>query len=217
MTDTARTLAQIKTLLADNTSGAISPQDIRDMLASLINPTAGSGFPERPSDRYPADDATWQRYDAGGIQSVASGFPGSPADVGTPDGLWDPSGLFQTGSYVAPANGLTYQPLGWAILPAGVWLMTTITTWEHSSGYRSTTSNLLDDWQTDYDGYIGVYGTTTPTSPLIAPDGNNTMVVGETITVPRGSSYRVGYHLVQSSGSPKNALFEEWSLKRLAP
>ena len=37
MADTPRTLAQIQTLLADNTTGAISAQDLRDMLVSLEN------------------------------------------------------------------------------------------------------------------------------------------------------------------------------------
>jgi hypothetical protein len=37
MADTIRTIAEIQTLLADNTTGAISPQDLRDMLVSLAN------------------------------------------------------------------------------------------------------------------------------------------------------------------------------------
>jgi hypothetical protein len=37
MADTARTLAELQVLLADNTIGAISPQDIRDMLVSLVS------------------------------------------------------------------------------------------------------------------------------------------------------------------------------------
>lgn len=35
MADTLRTIAALQTLLADNTVGAISPQDLRDMLVSL--------------------------------------------------------------------------------------------------------------------------------------------------------------------------------------
>ena len=35
MADTLRTIAALQTLLADNTSGNISPQDLRDMLVSL--------------------------------------------------------------------------------------------------------------------------------------------------------------------------------------
>lgn len=37
MADTSRTLAALQALLADNTSGAISPQDLRDMLLSLAS------------------------------------------------------------------------------------------------------------------------------------------------------------------------------------
>ena len=36
MADTARTLAALQALLADNTSGDISPQDVRDMLVRLF-------------------------------------------------------------------------------------------------------------------------------------------------------------------------------------
>lgn len=36
MADTSRTLAALQTLLADNTSNAISPQDIRDFLVSAM-------------------------------------------------------------------------------------------------------------------------------------------------------------------------------------
>ncbi len=36
MADTARTLAALQTLLADNTSGAISPQDVRDFMVSTM-------------------------------------------------------------------------------------------------------------------------------------------------------------------------------------
>ena len=36
MVDTARSLAALQVLLADNTSEDISPQDVRDMLVSVI-------------------------------------------------------------------------------------------------------------------------------------------------------------------------------------
>lgn len=38
MTDTVRTVAALQALLADNSTGAISPQDLRDMLVSLASP-----------------------------------------------------------------------------------------------------------------------------------------------------------------------------------
>jgi hypothetical protein len=37
MADTAKDLAALQTLLADNTSGAISPQDLRDFLLSVLS------------------------------------------------------------------------------------------------------------------------------------------------------------------------------------
>lgn len=37
MADTVRTYAALQTLLADNVAGAISPQDVRDFLASVFN------------------------------------------------------------------------------------------------------------------------------------------------------------------------------------
>ena len=36
MADTKRTLAALQTILADNTDGDISPQDIRDLLVSVF-------------------------------------------------------------------------------------------------------------------------------------------------------------------------------------
>lgn len=36
MTDTVRTLSALQTLLADNTGGAISPQDLRDAVISAV-------------------------------------------------------------------------------------------------------------------------------------------------------------------------------------
>lgn len=58
MADTRRTLAALQALLADNTAGDISAQDIRDMLVSLVVPnvndfrlTTESGVPVSTSDR----------------------------------------------------------------------------------------------------------------------------------------------------------------------
>lgn len=48
MADTVRTVSALKTLLADNTSGAISPQDLRDMLVSLV-PGWGSYYISTPA------------------------------------------------------------------------------------------------------------------------------------------------------------------------
>lgn len=205
MTDTPRTQAELLSLFADNSSGAITPQDMRDFVVSVM-----------PSATAPNMDATWQRYAGGGIQTVTSGFTGTPVNVGSPDLEWDPAGLIQLTPYVAPANGQTYPARSWAVLPEGVWLMTTVTTWDAlSTGYRSASSMLIDDYATAYDDYIAIYGTTTLTGPGVAPEGNTSMVFGEVITVPSGGAYKVGYTLYQASGSPQQVDFEEWSLKRI--
>jgi hypothetical protein len=44
MTDTPRTLAQIKAAFANNSTGDISEQDMRDFVESLVNPVAGGGM-----------------------------------------------------------------------------------------------------------------------------------------------------------------------------
>jgi len=44
MADTSRTLAEVKALLADNNSGEISPQDLRDMVESIVNPAPWGGM-----------------------------------------------------------------------------------------------------------------------------------------------------------------------------
>lgn len=49
MPDTIRTFAQLQTLLADNSSQAISAQDLRDMLISLANTVDGGGGLGHPS------------------------------------------------------------------------------------------------------------------------------------------------------------------------
>lgn len=48
MADTIRTLAALKALLPDNTTGLISPQDLRDMLVSLV-PGHGSIYISTPA------------------------------------------------------------------------------------------------------------------------------------------------------------------------
>ena len=48
MADTQRSRADLNTLLADNTSGDISPQDIRDMLETL-HPSYGSNYISTPA------------------------------------------------------------------------------------------------------------------------------------------------------------------------
>lgn len=67
MPDTDRTRAELESLLADNATQAISPQDLRDLLASLSIQLRGSGpptvTPEQVGDRY-WDEANLIEYTA---------------------------------------------------------------------------------------------------------------------------------------------------------
>lgn len=79
MTDTARTLAQIKTLLGDNNTGQISPQDMRDVVESIVDPVPG-GLAEHPASFYTANAFSVYRYKPSGLKdengvvhNVASG------------------------------------------------------------------------------------------------------------------------------------------------
>lgn len=44
MTDTPRTEAELLAIFADQNSGAIEPQDMRDMVESVVSPVAGGGL-----------------------------------------------------------------------------------------------------------------------------------------------------------------------------
>lgn len=57
MADTQRTLAQILALLADNTSGLISPQDIRDAVVTLA-PSGGGIYLTSPLETAISDTVT---------------------------------------------------------------------------------------------------------------------------------------------------------------
>ncbi len=80
MVDSVRTIAEMQALLADNTSGDISPQDIRDMLATLCSlDTDRSGFT------------------AGGWQDMVGAFIAGTAPATNPPTLtqWGTSGIYQ--------------------------------------------------------------------------------------------------------------------------
>lgn len=55
MPNTAGTLAQVMALLADNTTGQISPQDLRDAIQSIATPVSGGGLEISPRGGGPAD------------------------------------------------------------------------------------------------------------------------------------------------------------------
>jgi len=48
--DTARTLAAIQALFADNSTGGISAQDLRDAMQSVATPVIGGGFDSDPTN-----------------------------------------------------------------------------------------------------------------------------------------------------------------------
>lgn len=64
MVDTVRTLSALQTLLADNTSGDISAQDVRDMLVSVFPPQfSGARLEKSSTQSYPTGSPgtiTWQ-------------------------------------------------------------------------------------------------------------------------------------------------------------
>lgn len=202
MVDTVRSLAEIRAALADNVTRQIHPQALRDVVESFS-----------VAAQSPTKDATWQRYNASGIQVLPSSFGINAAEPDAIDKIWDPSGLFPEDDYMSTYWSTLFPRYSWALLTEGLWLLTAITTFDTSTGYRSCNIEIIDDYTTAYDEYIEVYGTTTPTGPLIAADGNNTHSVGTMITVPEGREYRVGYVLSQAAGAPHPVYWEEFSIK----
>lgn len=69
MTDTLRTLSALQTLLADNTSGLISAQDVRDMLVSLA-PDRGEMYVSSSAVTTTAVQNTW--YAAAGTWAATT-------------------------------------------------------------------------------------------------------------------------------------------------
>ena len=59
MADTMRSLASITTLLADNTTGAISPQDLRDALIATVQPGHGEISITSSAATTLGDTTTW--------------------------------------------------------------------------------------------------------------------------------------------------------------
>lgn len=134
MVDTARTKAAITALLADNSSGAISPQDLRDALESIVSPVAGGGFgavDERFLHSYIYTPSTVTNYvwASGGVlleaaaDFTADGFyvfnlTGGPVEY---DPGWiDPNPYADTETFwdcIFPANTTL-------VLPAGVYQWT---------------------------------------------------------------------------------------------
>jgi hypothetical protein len=93
MTDTARSLAAIKALLADNSTAQISPQDLRDVVESIANPIPGGGFDA---------DLTMDYFASSHLPGLTLPGGGSP---------WGETKMLSMGS-TTNLNGLI-DPSGW--------------------------------------------------------------------------------------------------------
>jgi hypothetical protein len=80
MTDTPRTLSALLALLADNTAGNITPQNIRDLVASewTFNPDAQPTSPHANDDEFRAGSlgGSWTDWDPGSICATTEGSYG---------------------------------------------------------------------------------------------------------------------------------------------
>lgn len=91
MADTRRTLSALQTILADNTSGDISPQDIRDMLVSVTPPYGGVSLEGNATATTISTVSTpvVADWDSGGTQTAVRNFTvtsgGRITYSGTPD------------------------------------------------------------------------------------------------------------------------------------
>ena len=139
MTDTARTLAELKTLLADNATQAISAQDLRDAIESVAVPIEGSGFGSIGAgfDQVFFGDA----IGGGSSPTIATAtnyrlpFVHSAQDV--VDGyFFDPQGWLQsTALDPAFAFPLPVPAYSYLLLPAGTYVFSGWVQWD--SGFTS--------------------------------------------------------------------------------
>lgn len=105
MADTERTTAALQALLADNTSGAIGPQDLRDLLASCLGGYAGlllsiAGSPAAPLTLTTMDQVLTQ-YNAVSAQSSDLFTGGCSADAGTGKITIGQTGLYHVGFFAS--------------------------------------------------------------------------------------------------------------------
>jgi hypothetical protein len=139
--DTARTVAQIKALLADNATGAISPQDVRDLVESIVDPVAGGGFdrPNLDADmlfilrdvsgatqlsrlyelNYPASSFALQSSCINGKSYISELQLSAWAGTETTRTLFDPSGWIRASSYVSSWWSGTFPAYTILELPPG--------------------------------------------------------------------------------------------------
>lgn len=75
MADTARTLSEVQSLLGNNNTGAISPQDIRDMLESLLPDFGEIHYNDTPVEDEIETKDVWIEATAGTWLLTASPVP----------------------------------------------------------------------------------------------------------------------------------------------
>ena len=169
MTDTPRTLAAIKALLADNATQAISAQDLRDAIESIANPLPRGGFIES-ADRGQIFESSALTFSPNPILTVPSSNSGTRINLATGDGaaltdFYDPQGWIGVGSYVSASYSETLASGTYVRLPPGFYRINGHYAWEQhtDTGQRSMYADpFVDDRST-------LTGGSNPDSVLLDP------------------------------------------------
>jgi hypothetical protein len=149
MTDTARTLAAIKALLADNTTKDISPQDVRDLVESLANPVRGGGLEVAKVVQGPHAISIYSGQASPWPKTIATGTDVEPDIRAASDGITaDPRNMMQSGTYVSATFGETWGPGSWVRAAVGLWLFSFVVKWDgNTTGDREVSMGMMDDRQ----------------------------------------------------------------------
>jgi len=152
VTDTARTLADIKARLASNVHAGISAQTIRDVVESIVNPVPGGGM--ATGYLHTSEDASWLGRVASFslLNNVVTPVPL------TYSGNIDNASIAQAGSYTSSWYGQTFAAGTWGRFPAGLWQVLMHSRWEtpNTTGYRWAGIDIIDDRIAD-PGIDGFY------------------------------------------------------------
>jgi len=158
MTDTPRTLSAILALLADNSSSAISPQDLRDALVSLIEPVPAGGF---PGAAVGTDEVALSLVANGDFSHNSNRYHlPSGGDPWLPMGVrHDPQGWVVAASYTAPYSGGTVPANSSVLLPPGIYMIGTDIVQPGSPARLSFRFDWVDDPTVDpvYGGSAAFY------------------------------------------------------------
>lgn len=214
--DTARTLAAIKTLLADNTSGDISPQDMRDVVESIVNPVPDGGFHLQATDEMLYAYSPSLGVTADATDAYLGGF-----EVG--DYASDP-GWSLSDSYASTWDGGTVAAYSSWLLPRGVYAIRGMATLASDPG-AGKSGHLYFDFTLDpsaIDPVRGDPGFALPTNIAMTPGGYGTesrrlrtdevFVVSETMAA---AAIPIGLVIAQDSGTPMAVSAAEIFIVRL--